>query len=59
MRFKFLFLFVSLLAIFSLLLVRLIDVELFHGADFFAKAQANRYFVKKNTVLFYGFLTFL
>lgn len=48
MRFKFLFLFVSLLAIFSLLLVRLIDVELFHGADFFAKAQANRYFVKKN-----------
>lgn len=48
MRFKFLFLFISLLAIFSLLLVRLIDVELFHGEDFFASAQANRYFVKKN-----------
>lgn len=48
MRFKFLFFFVNLLAVFSLLLVRLIDVELFHGEDFFASAQANRYFVKKN-----------
>jgi len=48
MRLKFLFLFTSLLLIFSLLLVRLIDVELIKGQDFFTLAEENRYFIKKN-----------
>lgn len=48
MRFKFLLLFTSLLAIFSLLLVRLIDVELVKGKDFFVLAEENRYFIKKS-----------
>lgn len=48
MRLKFLFLFTSLLLFFSLLLVRLIDVELIKGQDFFTLAEENRYFIKKN-----------
>ena len=48
MRLKFLFLFISLLLIFSLLLVRLIDVELIKGQEFFTLAEENRYFIKKN-----------
>lgn len=48
MRLKFLFLFTLLLAIFSLLLVRLIDVELLKGEEFFNLAEENRYFIKKN-----------
>ena len=48
MRLKFLFLFFALLTIFSLLLVRLVDVELVKGNEYFALAEKNRYFIKKN-----------
>lgn len=48
MRLKFLLLFAILLTIFSLLLVRLIDVELVKGSNFLILAEENRYFIKKN-----------
>ena len=48
MRLKFLFLFIGFLAIFSLLLARVIDVELVKGKEFFVLAESNRYFIKKN-----------
>lgn len=50
MRFKFLLLFSFLLLIFSVLLVRLIDVELIKGKNYFILAEDNRYFTKKNPV---------
>jgi len=49
MRPKFLLLFIGLMLVFSLLLVRLIDVELIQGAHFFTLAEENRYFIKKNS----------
>lgn len=48
MRLKFLLFFVALLTIFSLLIVRLIDVELIKGKEYFVLAEENRYFIKKN-----------
>ncbi len=48
MRLKFLLLFAILLGIFSLLLVRLIDVNLVKGDYFLNLAENNRYFTKNN-----------
>ncbi|MBU1034110.1 hypothetical protein KKI22_04185 [Patescibacteria group bacterium] len=48
MRLKFLLLFSCLLMVFSLLLIRLLDVEIVNGEHFFTLAENNRYFTKKN-----------
>jgi len=48
MRLKFLLLFSFLLMVFSLLLIRLVDVEILNGEHFFTLAENNRYFTKKS-----------
>lgn len=48
MRLKFLLLFTFLLLVFSLLLARLVDVEIVKGEHFYNLAENNRYFTKKN-----------
>lgn len=48
MRLKLLFLLLFFQATFALLLVRLFDVQIFKGENFFNLAENNRYFTKKN-----------
>lgn len=47
MRLKLFFLFAILLAFFGLLFVRLFDVTLVKGQAFYARAESNRYFTKR------------